>query len=402
MTGVVIAGAGMAGLTAALALADAGLEITLADRAPALVEAGAGLQLSPNATRVLARLGLLDAIAEKAVKLEALRIRRGRDGGDVAGMPFGAVAEARFGSPFLVTHRADLQQVLVDAARAHPAITLTTGATVESYRLEGRQIAVTLRAGQATRMVTADGLIGADGLRSTIRAAMRLGQADEPIYCGRTAWRTLVPARGVPAFARLANSNLWLGPDAHLVHYPVRCGSLINMVAIVGDSWRDRDGGTDLWAVPGDPARLRKPFEGWAGGARALIGAGSEWRIWPLFDRPPFKTWSVGPVTLVGDAAHPMLPFLAQGAAQAIEDGWALGQAVRRHPQDLAAAFLAYEHKRRPTADRAQREARQQGSIYHLGQPAATLRDLAMRTLGARHLLARYDWLYGEPSPSAS
>jgi salicylate hydroxylase len=393
MTSVVIAGAGIAGLTAALALAEAEVQVTLFDRAPALIEAGAGLQLSPNATRVLARLGLLEAITGTAVRLEGLRMRRGRDGSEVARLPFGDSAEARFGSPFLVTHRADLQAVLLDAVRAHPRVALETGETVEAYAPKGRQVAVTVRSAQAVKTILADGLIGADGLGSTVRAA--IVKADAAVYCGRTAWRTLIPAERAPAFAQLPNSNLWLGHDAHLVHYPVRGGSLINVVAIVEDRWRDRDDTPDLWAVSGDPARLRKPFESWSLEARTLIAAAPEWRVWPLFDRPELQNWSAGSVTLIGDAAHPMLPFLAQGAAQAIEDGWALGVAARRHPQDLAAAFLDYERMRRSTAERVQRDSRRQGMIYHLGQPAAALRDLAMRTLGTQRLLARYDWLYG-------
>ncbi len=394
MTRVVIAGAGIAGLTAAIALAEAGLEVMLLDRSALLGEAGAGLQLSPNATRVLGRLGVLGRVSQTAVKLEAVRIRRGRDGADLARLPLGDEAEARFGAPFLVCHRADLHSALLDAALSHPGVTITTGESLESFASDREQVAVTLRSAEGHhRTVSADGLIGADGLGSTVRSTLA-GPSDQPVYSGQTAWRAVIPVERVSAACRLWNSNLWLGRKTHLVHYPVRNGSLVNVVAIVEDRWK---GGSapDFWAVPGDPARLRLAFEGWCAEARALIDAAPDWRIWPLFDRPPLPRWSEDGVTLVGDAAHPMLPFLAQGAAQAIEDGWALGQAVRRHRNGLTTAFAAYEAARRPKADRVQRVSRLQGALYHLGPPASLVRDIGMRALGPDRMLARYDWLYG-------
>lgn len=393
MPEVAIAGAGIGGLSAALALAGTGARVRVFERAPELREAGAGLQLAPNATRVLRRLGLLDAVQAVATRPEGVRIRRARDGADLARLDYG-VAEARYGAPFLTLHRADLQAVLLDAAAGRPNVSIETGARLEAVTAlaDGRP-SLTVLSGGETRTCTADGLVGADGLHSRVRSlAMLAGDDHRPSR--KVAWRALVPAASAPAAASKRLTTLWLGPGLHLVHYPVRGGSLVNLVAIAEDRWV---GGTpdDLWAVPGDAGAIRARFEPWCAEARALVGAATAWRIWPLLDRPPLARWSRGAVTLLGDAAHPMLPFLAQGASQAVEDAGALAEAVAGSPGDLAAAFAAYEAARRPKAGRAQRESRRQGGIYHLRAPLALGRDTVMRALGPGRMLARYDWLYG-------
>ncbi|WP_131115433.1 FAD-dependent monooxygenase [Lichenihabitans psoromatis] len=401
MRHVVMAGAGIAGLTAALSLARHGTKISVFDRAPELHEAGAGLQLPPNATRVMADLGLLERLRETAVRPDRLRIRRGRDGATIVDLPFGAAAEARYGAPLLVIHRADLQAALLEAVWAHPSITIETGQSVTSFAVDGGTVIANLSSEGHNRSIASDGLIGADGLRSSIRSRLAADRGDDRTYAGRIAWRTLVPAAEAPAFARASATNLWLGSDAHLVHYPVRGGALINVVAIVADRWEGSEAAPSLWTVRGDSARLKKPFAAWSREARDLIEAAPDWRIWPLFDRPPLARWSTGPITLVGDAAHPALPFLAQGAAGAIEDGWALGLAAARHPSDTPATFAAYERLRHAKADRVQRESRRQGSVYHFGAVAGMARDLAMRSMGQRRMLDRYDWLYGKPAADA-
>jgi salicylate hydroxylase len=210
----------------------------------------------------------------------------------------------------------------------------------------------------------------------------------------RTAWRATIDAAAAPATFREPNSNLWLGPKAHLVHYPVANGRMINIVAAIDDSRADQPG-TALWSTPGDPAEIRRKLAAWADPIRQLVAVPRAWGTWPLMDRPPLRRWSQGLVTLLGDAAHPMLPFLAQGAAQAIEDAAALGNAVHDHPLDLAAAFQAYETARRPRATRVQAESRRQATIYHLSGPLSAARDLALRLTPPSRLLARYDWLYG-------
>lgn len=392
MRTVAIAGAGLGGLTAALALAREGFRVDLLDRATMLSEAGAGVQLSPNATRVLRDLGILDAVRDAAVQPDRVRVRRAHDGVDLASVSLGAVAEQRYGAPFLVAHRADVQAALLGAVHCEPAITLALGEALATFAAAEDRVELSVSGPAGTRTLAADGLVGADGIRSTVRAALQPGGADRPRRTGRTAWRTLLPAAAAPRFARDATSNLWLGRRAHLVHYPIRQSTAVNVVVIVEED--EQAGEADAWSRPGEAAALRAQLTGWHGDALALVDAAVEWRIWSLYERPPLAAWSRGPVTLMGDAAHPMLPFLAQGAAQAIGDGWALGQAARGRA-GFAQIATAYEHARRGTADRAQRESRRQRTIYHLGAPASLLRDAAMATLGPRRMLARYDWLYG-------
>lgn len=388
MTLIAVAGGGIAGLATALALAGTGVTVTVLEAAATLSEAGAGIQLSPNATRILRRLGLLERVAARSVRPERVRIRRGRDGADLAAIPLGASAEARYGAPFLVVHRADLQAVLLDAVRAEPRITLVTGAPVTAVVADPAGVAVTA-GGASLRM---HGLVGADGLHSRVRRLLA-PEGDPLRFSGRTAWRSLVPAAHAPIQARLPASTLWLGTGAHLVHYPVRDGTLINVVAILQDRW-SRIPEADDWAIPGEPDRLLHAFASWAEEARALLRAAPGWRVWPLMERQPLACWSRGRVTLVGDAAHPMLPFLAQGAAQAIEDAGALAVAVAAAP-DFAAAAAAYDRARRPKATRVQTQSTRQGAVYHLGRPAALARDAVFRMLGPARLRARYDWLYG-------
>lgn len=381
-----IAGAGIAGLTLALAVARRGFDATLLEATPALSEAGAGVQLSPNATRRLHELGLLEAVAALAVRPAHVRIRRARDGADLAIMPLGDSAERRYRAPFLLIHRADLQAVLLKAVQAESRLVLNTGVPIEAIDVTPDGVAL-----RGASLVV-DGLVGADGLHSQVRRL--IAPAGDPlVFSGRIAWRSLVPAEAAPPHARVAASNLWLGPGAHLVHYPVRGGSLVNVVAIVRGGAQEAAGASD-WAATGNPARLAGTFASWSREARALLASAPEWRTWPLCDRAPLSRWSSGAVTLVGDAAHPMLPFLAQGAAQAIEDAAALADALLAH-RSFPEAADAYERSRRDKAARVQRDSRRQASIYHLGAPAALVRDAAFRLLGPGRMLSRYDWLYG-------
>jgi salicylate hydroxylase len=392
---VVIAGAGIGGLTAALALSQAGCGVHVLERAGALTEVGAGLQLSPNATRVLRRLGVLDIIRLCACAPEALRIRRGRDGHLLALAPLGDSAARRWGAPTLLAHRADVQSALLGAVMSRPAIMLTLGAPVTGYRETADGVRVAVQAAGADDL-EGDLLVGADGLHSLVRAALR--GPDRAVSSGRSAWRAMIDARALPSHLQRPETNLWLGHRAHLVHYPLRGGTLINVVAIADGEIPDMDGRAELWNAPGSAAVLAGHFGAWCAEARQLIAAGADWRVWPLADRAPLRSWSSGRVTLVGDAAHPMLPFLAQGAAQAIEDAAALADAVAECGTDIAAALRAYEGRRVARATRVQRESRRQARVYHLSGAMALARDAVMRGLGPTALLRRYDWLYGHPA----
>ncbi len=386
-----IAGAGIGGLTAALALAQRGFAVEVFERAPALLEFGAGLQLSPNATRILARLGALEPVKASATEPRAIRLLRGRDGAEIARLPLDD-AERRWGAPYLVVHRADLQKTLVDAAAAKPTIALRLGVAVAGVGLEDDGVIVGLKRGPVTMRERGDVLIGADGLRSLVRERLGLGAVHAPEFIGRMAFRATVDSREVAARWSEREVTLRLGAKAHLVHYPLRGGSIVNLVAVIESKGRADQ--ADPWDGAADVEALHRAFHGWSPDARALIGAAKNWRAWPLFVRPPLPHFAMGRIALIGDAAHPMAPFLAQGAAQAIEDAQALARRLAE-TQNVAAALFAYSNGRVGRATRVQREAQAQGRIYHMSGPLALARDMAMRTLGPKRLLQRYDWLYG-------
>lgn len=389
-----VAGAGVGGLAAAICLAGAGFAVNIHERSPALEEFGAGLQLSPNATRILARLGALDSLKGLALEPRATVIRRARDGAEMTRIELGETARRRWGAPYLVAHRADLLRALLDRVALEPSITLNLDSTVRGFSpvAEGG-LRVGLQRGLLRLETRADMLIGADGLRSSVRERLGLGGPKDVVFTGDVAWRALIPAHRLPDALRRPETSLWLGPRGHLVHYPLRDGSVVNVVLVVEDARRDALG-EDGWNHPGDPSVLGFEVKDWAPEVAQLVAAAPEWRGWPLFDRPPIPEWSAGPVALLGDAAHPMAPYLAQGAAQAIEDAAALGDALSGR-DDLAQALAVYSRARAPRAGRVQTEARRQHSTYHMRGPAAFARDLAIRAMGGERLARRYDWLYG-------
>jgi salicylate hydroxylase len=394
MRHAVIAGAGIGGLSAALCLAEAGFRVSLYDKAKVLDETGAGLQLSPNASAILQRLGVTAHLKRSALHPKAIRLRRARDGATLALLPLGD-AEQRFGAPYLVAHRGDLQRALLEAAAREPRISVQTGAAVTGFASGLSSVSVVIEQGDCRLKAEGDCLIGADGLRSAVARELGAGEAS---FSGKTAWRGVVDCARAPAAARQEESNLWLGQKAHLVHYPLRGGAIINVVAIVEEEFRGEE---DFWSSPGEAEFLDSRFSGWDEAARELLRAVPNWRKWPLYDRAPLARWCAGRVALVGDAAHPMLPFLAQGAAQAIEDAAMLGEALAG-AQDIAVSLCTYQEARRARAARVQRESRRQALIYHLAGPAAALRDAGLRALGGKRLLARYDWLYDARGGSAA
>jgi salicylate hydroxylase len=387
---VIIAGAGIGGLTAALAIAQRGFGVAVFDQAQRLEEIGAGVQLSPNASRILIALGLGEQLRRHVVAPHELRVMNGRTAGVLARAPLGAVAAKRYGAPYWVIHRGDLQAVLVNAVRAHPDIALHLGTRVEDFTFTDNGVTISARSSQGEFEDHGAGLIAADGLWSSLRR--RLGHRREPRFARHTAWRALAPADAVVPELRSPAVNLWFGSRAHLVHYPVRGGSLINVVAIIRDDWREPG-----WSAPGERAEIlaRYPTPMWSAAARAILAAPRHWQKWALYDRAPLAHWGKGAATLLGDAAHPMLPYLAQGAAMAIEDAAVLAQRLADTRDDPAGAMRRYERQRRARTARAQRAARRNGVVYQLGGPGAFLRTLALTAIGGERLLARYDWLYG-------
>lgn len=386
---VVIAGAGIGGLTAAAALTLRGFRVLVIEQADGLEDIGAGIQLSPNAARVLIDLGLGEQLAPHVVAPEELKVLSARSGRILARARLGTDAVRRFGAPYWVIHRGDLHRVLRDAVGATPLVSLQLGVKVEDFATHSNGVTV---AGSRSRQPTethGSVLIGADGLWSSLRA--RLGHTAQPRFARHVAWRALVPADAASPALREPTVNLWLGRNAHLVHYPVRGGGLINVVAIVRDDWSEPG-----WSAPGERADIvaRFPAGMWRQLARDLIAAAGPWQKWALYDCPPLQRWGSGPVTLLGDAAHPMLPYLAQGAAMAIEDAAVLAQSLARTPEDPAGALRRYEDLRFKRTARAQRAARRNGTIYHMGGAEAFLRTLALMAMRGSGLLRRYNWLY--------
>jgi salicylate hydroxylase len=390
---IFIAGAGIGGLTAALSLAKSGFRVVIVEKAERLEEAGAGLQLSPNASRVLGELGLQARLAGRAVVPEAVSMISARAGGEIARLPLGEAACSRAGAPYWVIHRADLQAALQAAIGDNPDIELRLGCQFEGTAPHAKGVSVVQRTGMTRRQDVALALIGADGIWSTVRS--HLFPKVQPQFSGLIAWRGTLEAAQLPRELTARRVQLWMGPDAHLVAYPISNGRRINVVAIVPGTW-NRPG----WSAPGDVTEIKNAFAAseWPPTVRMLIGAVDEWRKWALFTVTGLGEWSRGPVALLGDAAHAMLPFAAQGAGMAIEDAAVLAKCLAGSDRDdtsaIAAALQRYARLRQPRVARVQRAARQAGWIYHLAGPLASARDLTIKTMGAERVLARQDWIY--------
>lgn len=385
---ILIAGAGIGGLTAALTLTRAGYRVVIAEQANTLSDVGAGIQLSPNATRILQSLGVADRLAANAVVPDGLSIRSARSGTELVFMPIGAAMEFRYGAPYWMVHRADLQAALADAVAEQPEVVLKLGTRMDDFAVHSHGVTAQLRDARGVTDERVPAVIGADGIWSTARE--QIGDLSKPVFRDRTAWRAMLPATAVTDQFRRPVTHLWLGRNAHLVHYPVRGGTLINVVAIVADRWNERG-----WSAPGARDELMRRFvrERWAKAALDLLAMPERWVKWALFDRSDMGFRGHGPVTLVGDAAHPMLPFLAQGAAMAIEDAAVLGRCLQS-TADPEPGLRRYEAMRRARVRRVQQEARANSRTYHLSGPSALARNLAMRMMGGERLRARYDWIY--------
>jgi len=389
---VIVAGAGIGGLSAALMLAQSGFRITLLEQASQLSEAGAGIQLSPNATRILIALGLGERLRAAVSVPEALAVKTA-SGSRLARARLGEEVERRYSAPYWSIHRADLQAALLEAVRANPDIVVRLGTRFEDFVEHANGLSVACRRSSATADEHGIALIGADGLWSGLRT--RLGHP-KPEFRQRTAWRALIPADSVEEEFRAPDVQLWLGRSAHVVHYPIKNGQLINIVAIVNDSWAEPG-----WGADGQRDELLAHYSpwNWCEPVREFLAVPERWQKWALYDLPPLGTWGTGPVTLLGDAAHPMLPFLAQGAAMAIEDAAILADQMARLPDDPASAMRRYERARRKRTARVQRAAASNGRVYHLTAGEAWARNLFLRIAGGKMLLRRYNWLYDWRAP---
>ena len=395
----IIVGAGIGGLATALALDKAGLEVKLYERSEALQEFGAGVQLAPNATRVLSALGVLEAVQAVAARPESIRVFRGMDEQLLARVRIDD-AVRRWGAPYLVIHRADLQRVLADGAQRSRNVEFEFGATLVAVADRDKRVSIGLRRDTDSREDYADLLIAADGLHSHIRRHFGFGPGDHPVFTGQVAYRAIIDANNIDARWAGEEVCLGLGPGAHLVLYPLRVGSVLNIVAVIESNWNTLPDDTPSGDAV-DRAALDRAFAGWSKATRRLLAAGTSWRARPIFVRPPIASFSRGAIALVGDAAHPMAPFLAQGAAQAIEDAAALAHVFCRH-QGVNEALRAYSRKRVARATRVQISALRQGRLYHLDGKFAAARDAMIRLTGSEGLRIGYDWLYGDRSGPGS
>ncbi|GAC35186.1 FAD-dependent monooxygenase [Paraglaciecola polaris] len=356
---IIIAGGGIGGLSAALALKRKGFTVHVLEKSDALGEVGAGIQLSPNAMHVLMQLGLSDAILSLGFLPQYATMRHYQDGSEYLRMPLGQEARQKYAAPYVHVHRADLHRVLYQAALER-GVKISLNAQVEHYQhvagSTGTEVLIRLHDGGQLRC---DVLVGADGIRSSVKKCMLPQSALE--FTGHVAWRGTLKSKDVPASLVKPEANLWIGPGAHLVSYYVRGGEEINVIAVQErEQWND-----ERWSVPGDISELRQAFSSWHPDVTQLLNKLDSCFLWGLFASQPLVSWVDGQVALLGDACHPMLPFVAQGAAMAIEDGFSLANALE-NAEDIHNGLLSYQLARSARVTKVQQMAANNADLYHM------------------------------------
>jgi salicylate hydroxylase len=383
---ILIAGGGIGGLAAAYALARQGFAVRLFEQAPEFKELGAGIQLGPNIFRALDKIGLKDAVLADAHRPPAMEMRCALSGELVIRIPLEDPRFfERFHYPYAVTHRADIHGSILKACQANKLVTLETQRTVESYEEDHDGVTLVLQSGER---IKGSALVGSDGMWSKIRD--RIVGDGKPRVSGHIAYRAVLKHDEVPKDLWRPDVVLWAGPRTHLVHYPLRRGELYNLVAVFHS-----DHYVEGWNAEADPEELWSRFKGQRPEVLRMLERIETWRMWVLCDREPVKEWNKGHVALLGDAAHPMLQYLAQGAAMAVEDAVCLAEKAAKKPDDLPSAFQAYVQERYLRTARVQIMARVYGDFYHARGPAAELRQ---QLLGPRTPEQSYEgiaWLYG-------
>ncbi len=387
-----IAGGGVGGLALAAALRQRGMEAVVFERAAAFGDVGAGIQVTPNAVKVFTALGLFDALQAISFTPQALVGRNWRTGREMFRTPLAGQCERLYGAPFLHAHRADVHRIF---AKALPEGAARLGAACTGVRQDGRAAAATFADGAEFE---ADLIVGADGIHSAIRRSLFGDEAAR--FTGNMCWRAVVPFDRPPFELVSPDSSFWMGPRGHVVTYYVQGGRAVNIVAVSETA----DWVAESWNAPSSREDLLAGYPGWNEKLVRLFSAAATVFKWGLFDRDPMPAWSVGRATLLGDAAHPMLPFLSQGAAMAIEDAYVLAAALAAQDQ-VEPALAQYEALRRPRTARVQLESRERGRTYHLASPLALLkRNLAyrLRSLVNPHTSGiGANWVYDYDAPTA-
>jgi 3-hydroxybenzoate 6-monooxygenase len=386
-TPVLVAGGGIGGLVTAFALARQGFPVRVFEQSPEFREVGAGIQLGPNIFRVLDKIGLKEAVLGDAHRPPAQEMRDAVTGKLITRVPLDDAFFKRFGQPYAVTHRADLHATILNACLGNDLIKLETNQRVDGFEDSGDGVVATL--GNGSR-VNGRALIGCDGMWSTIRESI-VGDG-KPRVSGHIAYRAVLKRSDVPDDLWRPDVVLWAGPRTHFVHYPLRRGELYNLVAVFHSDHYEEG-----WNAEGSTELLWQHFKGQRPEVLRMLERIETWRMWVLCDREPIKNWTKGPVTLLGDAAHPMLQYLAQGACMATEDAVILADKVAASPDDLPAAFKAYEQARYLRTGRVQVMARVYGDFYHARGVTAELRDLALSGRTPQQNFDGIAWLYGGP-----
>jgi salicylate hydroxylase len=381
---VLIVGGGIGGLAAALALAQKRVRSRVLEQASEFKEIGAGIQLGPNVFRLFDRLGLTEAVSRIATFPPSLLMLDCVTAEVVTRIPLGPEFIDRFHHPYALIHRADLLDCLLEACRRSDLITLETSRKVASFRDHGDRVTVATEEGVAYEGAA---LIGADGLWSTIRALL-LNDV-KPRVSGHIAYRAVIPTEAVPEDMRWPDMAFWAGERTHLVHYPIRAGKLTNLVAVFHSSKYEEG-----WDSYGDPSELHERFALTSEPVRRMLSKIETWRMWVLCDREPVKCWTRGRVALLGDAAHPMLQYLAQGGCMAVEDAMCIADQVEPAGGDFEAAFQAYNQMRYLRTARAQLMARLYGEVYHASGVAREVRNQLLSQRTPQQAFEGLAWIY--------
>lgn len=382
---ILIAGGGIGGLAAAMALAQNNLPSLVLEKAQRLGEIGAGIQLGPNAFHCFDRLGVGETARRMAVYIDSLRLMDSMADGEICHIDLGEAFRKRFGNPYAVVHRGDLHGVLLQACQDHPLVDLRVSSEVTGYEQDGGEVVARLVSGETVRGAA---LIGADGLWSNVRRQM-IG--DSARVSGHTTYRSVIPTEQMPEDLRWNAATLWAGPKCHIVHYPLSGWKVFNLVVTYHN-----DAPEPVAGRPVPVEEVRRGFAHVCERAQNIIRHGRDWHMWVLCDRDPVDGWTDGRVALLGDAAHPMLQYMAQGACMAMEDAVCLADSLARHEGSIEAGLSRYRDRRVLRTARVQLTSRAMGDhVYHPAGPHAALRNAIMSGKSQAEWLDILEWLYG-------